>query len=731
MSTPLEPHGIHGSPGSITSPTSNSIRHGDAAYPVSIGADISDIPNRFSDSSSSLGGGPDQVTQSFSSDTDQGRADGTNAVSRSNVTNAPHIPADLKFAQAGGDSFPAEMDVSIPEELVFTLPSGHPSIGVKPIDLLEMELYAVAPQCSEQFKMMAIYPIVSQVWSTYNLDSWASFMELDAKTCGDIALSFHQTIVRNPYFKNTVRAMVECDVTKEDFIWCYTVGLRLHTAIAGHLQSIGTLFDCIAKPIPWINIYLDPGVAEARNMFERHIAKGLPKLKQHSLGTTAMPPMNLDPNSSASKVTPTRSQPGADVDTPGSNAVSHTQVPSVASPAPSVYTGIPVPTQKVDTASITRENDDPNINASRYPDLLFPDEPPPHGTTHYHGRWNVDRGLRRFWEVYPNPIGKSQLPSNVSADNHHWYNRWHPHGKFVNYQGIAVSPTHRSHPDYLKHRPPPTVTFDPNITDAADSTTPSDLHATGTATIQHPLPSSAAPDHHTPSAVHPSVGIPNLIQPLMQGISRAVAQVPAFLRLTAPQTGGTQSQPFVNPTVHSTPIDPYQPARPIPQSSSHFTPGVNITTPGINTTTGVHSTNIGLAPGSGIPPRRFPAWFPPPGPGPGPSAPSHRGPGHGFHPRGFGGGGGGPPGGSGPPGGPGGGGHYPGGTPNPGGGGGGGGWWRVRSWAFWTSSRPTSQSMDRQAGQFCLQDSQQELQLHSVEGSHLHPHEGTWLGRTH
>ena len=178
------------------------------------------------------------------------------------------------------------MDVSIPEELVFTLPSGHPSIGVKPIDLLEMELYAVAQQCSEQFKIMAIYPIISQVWTMYNLDSWAPFMELDAKTCGDIALSFHQTIVRNPYFKNTVRAMVENDVTKEDFIWCYTVGLRLHTAIAGHLQSIGTLFDCIAKPIPWINIYLDPGVAEARNMFERHIAKGLPKLKPHSLGTT-------------------------------------------------------------------------------------------------------------------------------------------------------------------------------------------------------------------------------------------------------------------------------------------------------------------------------------------------------------------------------------------------------------------------------------------------------------
>ena len=264
MSTPLEPLGVHGSPGSATSPTSNSIRHGNTAHPVSIGADMSGIPNRFSDSSSSLGGVPDQVTQSFSSDTDQGRLDGTSAATRSNTANVSHIPADLRFAQVGGDSFPAEMDVSIPEELVFTLPSGHPSIGVKPIDLLEMELYAVAPQCSEQFKIMAIYPIISQVWTMYNLDSWAAFMELDAKTCGDIALRFHQTIVRNPYFKNTVRAMVENDVTKENFVWCYTVGLRLHTAIAGHLQSIGTLFDCIAKPIPWINIYLDPGVAEAR-----------------------------------------------------------------------------------------------------------------------------------------------------------------------------------------------------------------------------------------------------------------------------------------------------------------------------------------------------------------------------------------------------------------------------------------------------------------------------------
>ena len=31
MSTPLEPHGVHGSPGSITSPTSNSIRQGNTA----------------------------------------------------------------------------------------------------------------------------------------------------------------------------------------------------------------------------------------------------------------------------------------------------------------------------------------------------------------------------------------------------------------------------------------------------------------------------------------------------------------------------------------------------------------------------------------------------------------------------------------------------------------------------------------------------------------------------
>ncbi len=151
----------------------------------------------------------------------------------------------------------------MPEELVFHLPSGNVSIGVKPIDFLEMELYAVPPpQCSEQFKMMAIYPIVSLVWNTHNLDSWACFLALDAKTCGDIAPSFHQIIVRNPYFKNAVWAMVECDVTKEEFIWCYTLGMRLHTAIAGHLQAIGTLFDCIVKPIPWIDMSQDPGAAK-------------------------------------------------------------------------------------------------------------------------------------------------------------------------------------------------------------------------------------------------------------------------------------------------------------------------------------------------------------------------------------------------------------------------------------------------------------------------------------
>ena len=407
MSTPLEPHSIHGSPGSVTSPTSNSVHHGDGAHPVSIGVDVSGIPNRFSDSSSSLGVSGDHVAQSFSSDTDQGRVGGINAVSRSNDTNVPHIPADLRFAQAGGDSFPAEMDVSMPEELVFHLPSGHVSIGVKPIDLLEMELHAVPPQCSEQFKMMAIYPIVSLVWSTHNLDSCASFLALDAKTCGEIALNFHHTFVRNPYFKNTIRSMVEHDVTKEELTWCYTLGLRLHTAIAGHLQVIGTLFDCIAKPIPWIDIYRDPGAAEARNMFEKHIAKGLPKLKRHSPGTTTMPPMNLSPNSSVPKVTPTTPRSGTDVNAPGPNAAPHTQVPGAASPTPSVYTGIPVSTQKADTISASHGNDDVNINAGRYPDLLFPNEPPPHGTTHCHGRWNVDRGFRRFrgglsrshWEV--------------------------------------------------------------------------------------------------------------------------------------------------------------------------------------------------------------------------------------------------------------------------------------------------------------------------------------------
>jgi hypothetical protein len=344
-------------------------------------------------------------------------------------------------------------------------------------------------------------------------------------------------------------------------------------------------------------------------MFERHITKGLPKLKKYSLGTPTVPLMNLGSGPSVSMTTPLTSRPSSVVSARGSNAASSTQVPSATSPAPSVYTGIPVSTQKVDTNSTTHENDDPNINAGRYPDLLFPDEPPPHGTTHYHGRWNVDRGLRQFWEVYPNPIGKSQLPSNVSEDDHHWYNRWHPNGKFVNYQGMTVPPTHRSHPDYLKHRPPSTVTFDPNITVATDPTTPVDPDAAGTTTTQHLLPSDATPAQHTPSTVHLSVGIPNLIQPLMQGISRAAAQVPAFLRLTTPHISRTPAshQPFVNPAMDPTSVDPYQPARPIPQSSSHFTPRISTATPGTHTTTGVHPPNVRLTPGSGIPPRQFPA----------------------------------------------------------------------------------------------------------------------------
>jgi hypothetical protein len=83
MSTPLEPQNIQGSPGSVTGPTSNLVHQDTGAHQVSIGADVSGIPNRLSDSSRTLGGGGDHVAQSFNSDTDQGRADNINAVSRS------------------------------------------------------------------------------------------------------------------------------------------------------------------------------------------------------------------------------------------------------------------------------------------------------------------------------------------------------------------------------------------------------------------------------------------------------------------------------------------------------------------------------------------------------------------------------------------------------------------------------------------------------------------------
>lgn len=53
--------------------------------------------------------------------------------------------------------------------------------------------------------------------------------------------------------------MVECGATKEDFVLCYILGMLLHTVLARHLQAIGTLFDCNAQAIAWINMAEDPG----------------------------------------------------------------------------------------------------------------------------------------------------------------------------------------------------------------------------------------------------------------------------------------------------------------------------------------------------------------------------------------------------------------------------------------------------------------------------------------
>jgi hypothetical protein len=80
------------------------------------------------------------------------------------------VPSDLRLAQAGGDSFPGEMDVSLPEELILYLPDGSISHGIKPVDLLQMQLRQVAPACHEQFKF-AIYPIIQVVYNTHDLDS--------------------------------------------------------------------------------------------------------------------------------------------------------------------------------------------------------------------------------------------------------------------------------------------------------------------------------------------------------------------------------------------------------------------------------------------------------------------------------------------------------------------------------------------------------------------------------
>jgi hypothetical protein len=90
----------------------------------------------------------------------------------------------------------------------------------------------VAPACHEQFKLLAIYPIIQQVWNTDNLDSWASIISLDVKACGDIIFDFHQSIERSPNFNLAILTLVECGTTKEDFIWCHILGMRRGYAVA-------------------------------------------------------------------------------------------------------------------------------------------------------------------------------------------------------------------------------------------------------------------------------------------------------------------------------------------------------------------------------------------------------------------------------------------------------------------------------------------------------------------
>jgi hypothetical protein len=137
---------------------------------------------------------------------------------------------------------------------------------------------------------------------------------------------------------------------------------------------------------------------------------------------------------------------------------------------------------------------------------------------------------------------------------------------------------------------PPTVAMDPNTT----RTTPAKHQSIATPT----------------SNVNPSVSIPNLVQPFMHSIGRAVAQVSALLRLTTPSASQTTRapggyQPFLNPTMHCTATNPSgAPAHPIPQSFSHLTPGTNLPS-------GVQPCSIGFAPGNGLPPSRhgFPGGF--------------------------------------------------------------------------------------------------------------------------
>jgi hypothetical protein len=119
-----------------------------------------------------------------------------------------------------------------------------------------------------------------------------------------------------------------------------------------------------------------------------------------------------------------------------------------------------------------------------------------------------------------------------------------------------VGATNPLHPSSLpQNHPPPTVSFDPNATVAsALPMAPLDHRTTSTTSVQQP---SAATINST---MNPSVGIPNVVQPFMHSIGRAVAQVSALLRLAthalSQATGAPGNyQTYANPAMHQTPTN--------------------------------------------------------------------------------------------------------------------------------------------------------------------------------